>query len=55
MKAPVLESVFNKVAGLETPTQVLCCEYCEIFKNTFFEIQLLMAASSRRILEKKCI
>ena len=35
---------FNKVAGLnacifikkETPTQVLSCEYCEIFKNSFF-------------------
>ena len=33
---------FNKVEGLrpatlpekETPTQVLCCEFCEIFKNT---------------------
>ena len=40
----MLESLFNKVADLktchfikkETPTQVLSCEYCEIFKNTFF-------------------
>ena len=37
----VLESLFNNVVGLqlyekETPTQVFSCEYCEIFKNTFF-------------------
>ena len=37
-----LESPFNKVAGLsdcifiekETPAQVLCCEYCELFYKT---------------------
>ena len=34
-KIPVLESVFNKVAGKEeTSTQVFSCE---IFKNTYFE------------------
>ena len=27
---------FKKVAGLRTPTQVFSCEFCEIFKNTFF-------------------
>ena len=33
---------FNKVAGLrhfikkETPTQMFFCEFCEIFKSTFF-------------------
>ena len=40
----MLESLFNKVAGLkscifikkETPTQLFSCEYCEIFKNSFF-------------------
>ena len=32
-KTPVLESVFEK----ETPTQVLSCKICEIFKNTFFK------------------
>ena len=38
-------SLFNKVAGLkacnvikkETPTQVFSCEYCDIFKSTYFE------------------
>ena len=40
-ETPVLESLFNKVAGIracslikkETPTQVFSCEYCEILKN----------------------
>ena len=48
-KTPFLESLFNKVAGLkacifnnkETPTQVFSCEYCEIFKNSFFIEHLL--------------
>ena len=31
-----MESVFNKVAGLQAPIQVFSCEICEIFKNTFF-------------------
>ena len=51
-ESPVLGSLFNKVAGLkacnfieETPTQVVFCEYCEIFKNTYFEEHLQMAAS----------
>ena len=30
----MLESLFNDVA--DTPTQVFSCEYCEIFKNSFF-------------------
>ena len=41
---PVLEVLFSKVARLktcifikqETPATVLSCEYCEIFKNSFF-------------------
>ena len=47
---------FNKVAGLrpsglqiyynETPTQVFSCEYCQIFKNSFFNRTPLVAASS---------
>ena len=36
----VLESLFNKVSDLKakkrTPTQVLSCEICNIFKNCFF-------------------
>ena len=30
----------------ETPTQVFSCEICEIFKNTYFEEHLWMAAST---------
>ena len=44
------ESLINKVVGLhfikkETPTQVFFCEYCEIFKNTYFEKHLRTTAS----------
>ena len=28
----------------KTPTQVISCEYCEIFKNTYFEEHLCTAA-----------
>ena len=49
----MLEALFSKVASpkaynfnkKETPTQVFTCEYCEIFKNTYFEEHLQMAAS----------
>ena len=48
----MLEFLFNKVAGLQgckfikkTPTQVFSREYCEIFKNTYFEEHLRTAAS----------
>ena len=51
----VLESLFNKVAGLQAsrPTTLLkkdsntvfSCEYCEIFKSTCFEEHLPPAAS----------
>ena len=44
---------FDKVAGLrlqlykkETLTQVLSCEICEIFKNTFFTEHLYTTASN---------
>ena len=43
-KTPVLESVFNKVTG-----QQLSCEYCEMFKNTFFLKTPLVAASEKLI------
>ena len=39
---------FNKVAGLrkkETLTRVFSCEFCEIFKNTFFTEHLWTTAS----------
>ena len=32
----MLESLFNKVADLRAPTKVFSCEYCKIFKNSFF-------------------
>ena len=48
----MLESLFNNIACIqacnfikETPTQVICCEYCEISKNTYFEKYLRTAAS----------
>ena len=34
-KTSVLESLFNKLACLETPRKVFSCGYCEIFKNSF--------------------
>ena len=45
---------FNKVAGLrpaallkkETLAQVFSCEFCDIFKNTFFHRRPLVAAST---------
>ena len=52
----MLESLFNKVAGhqagiglpatllKESPIQVFSCEYCEIFKNTYFAKHLQTAA-----------
>ena len=50
-KTSVLKCLFNKVAGLglqlylkETSTQVLSCEICEIFKNTYVEERLTAAS-----------
>ena len=55
------ESLFDKVAGLqffqkETPTQVFSCEYCEIFKDSFFNRTPLIAASGflTKPAENKC-
>ena len=31
---------------IEAPTQVFSCEYCEIFKNTFFKEQLWTTTSA---------
>ena len=53
MKAPVLESLFNKVLDMkanfsllkETPGQVFSCEYSEIVKNSLFYTILLVAPS----------
>ena len=35
----MLESIFNKAE--ETPTLVVSCEYCEIFKSTYFREPIL--------------
>ena len=43
-KTPVLESFFDNFIKKGTPTQIFSCEYCEIFKNTFFEEHLRTAA-----------
>ena len=47
-----MQLLSNKVAGLEAcnfireiPTQVFSCKYWEIFKSTYFEKHLQMAAS----------
>ena len=46
--------ILNKIAGFqaasnvikkETPKQVLSCEFCELFKNTFFTEQVQTTAS----------
>ena len=55
MKAPVLESLFNKVLDMkanssllkETSGQVFSCEYSEIVKNSLFYTILLVAPSER--------
>ena len=42
-KYPCWSLFFNKVAGIrdsDIPTQVFCCKFCEVFKNTFFPEQL---------------
>ena len=43
MKTPVLEYLFNKVAGRQACEYL--CEYCEIFKNTYFEQDLQTTVS----------
>ena len=43
-KAPVLESVLNKIGGLQ-----LSCGFCEIFKNIFFYKTPPVAASEKLI------
>ena len=45
MKTPVLEYLFFLKKKKETPAQVLSCEYCGIFKNTYFKKHLRTAAS----------
>ena len=43
-KTPVLESLFNKFAGLE-----LSCEYCNRFRNSFFHKTPTVVASEKFI------
>ena len=42
----MLESLLDKVAGLQDSTQVFSCEYCKIFKNTYVEEHLPTGASN---------
>ena len=50
-RAPVLESFLNRVSWrpgtllTKPPTQAFFCEYCKIFKNTYFGEHLWTAAS----------
>ena len=58
----MLESLFDKVADgpqlyqKETPTQMFSCEYCDIFKSSFFYRTPLMAASGflTKLAENNC-
>ena len=43
-KTLMFETLFNKA-----PTQMFSCEYCEIFKNTYFEKHLRTAASNNSV------
>ena len=45
MKTPVLKTLFNKVASLQTflkrgSNTVVSCGYCDLFKNSFFKENL---------------
>ena len=40
----MLDSLFNKDAGLAAPTIVFSCEYCKSFKNSFFYRTPLLGA-----------
>ena len=49
MKTPVLESPFNTFQPSRPATllkKVFYCEYCKIFKNTYFEENLRTTASA---------
>ena len=57
-KTPVLESLFNKLAGLqlyqkETPTQVFSCKYYEIFKNTSGGCFKVIIVNARNTLQSR--
>ena len=47
MKTSMLQSLCwpSDLQHQETPTQMFSCEYCEIFKNTYFEELLRTTAS----------
>ena len=55
----MLESLFNEVKGLRPATLLkrdsntgVSCQYCEIFKNTYFEELLRMTASGKNAVNK---
>ena len=43
----------NKVPGLRPPTQVFSCEFCEIFKSTYF-LEYLRTAAFETTSNKGC-
>ena len=59
-KTPVLESLFDKVAGLNasntkrTPTQAFSCEYWEIFQRSSF-YRVPPVAASRCLIIVLCV
>ena len=38
---------FSQLYSKETPAQVLSCEYCDIFRNNYFEEHLRITASAK--------
>ena len=60
-KTPVLESLFKKLQTFRSGTllkrdfikKVFSCEYCEIFKNTYFE-EHLQTTTCAILIELRC-
>ena len=51
MKTPVLKTLFNKVASLQTflkrgSNTAVFCGFCELFKNSFFKENPVAASDS---------
>ena len=44
LKVCVIHFIWSE-AATEAPTQVFSCQYCEIFKNTYFEEHLQTTAT----------
>ena len=46
-------SSHRRCSGLQQPAKVFSCEYCEIFKNTYFEKNLWTAAYENQVFSDK--